>query len=202
MDLPCEVIRSSRRTAIVQVYPGGRIVVRVPERYPQYRIDDLLAFRKTWIARKHAELVNLPTTLVSQPTVTKRYRAYALDLFRLRFDRIIAGAAALDHPYRVDVTALDLPALGYSEGRKPELRIRTMRRRWGSCSAAGIITLNTVLADRSPDLIDYVIAHELCHLRELNHSRRFYDLLTTVMPDWKSRRAILNGRGSELLPER
>lgn len=73
----------------------------------------------------------------------------------------------------------------------PELRLRTMRRRWGSCSSKGRVTLNTELVKLPMTLIDYVIAHELCHLFEFNHSKKFYELLEFVMPDWKAREQVL-----------
>lgn len=73
----------------------------------------------------------------------------------------------------------------------PELRLRKMRRRWGSCSSKGRVTLNTELVKLPMTLIDYVIAHELCHLFEFNHGRKFYELLELVMPDWKQREQIL-----------
>jgi predicted metal-dependent hydrolase len=74
----------------------------------------------------------------------------------------------------------------------PPLRIRTMKRRWGSCSKTGQITLNLMLIQAPRTLIDYVILHELCHLVELNHSPRFWALLTRILPDWKRRREALN----------
>lgn len=66
-----------------------------------------------------------------------------------------------------------------------------MRRRWGSCSAAGHITLNTRLVQTSPRCVDYVLLHELAHLRELNHGPRFYAVLTALLPDWKDARSLL-----------
>jgi len=74
----------------------------------------------------------------------------------------------------------------------PPLRIRTMQKRWGSCSPAGGITLNLKLIQARKALIDYVIVHELCHLQEHNHSRAYYQLLDRVMPDWQARRDELN----------
>jgi predicted metal-dependent hydrolase len=73
----------------------------------------------------------------------------------------------------------------------PELRLRSMRRRWGSCSGAGRVTLNVELVKLPLTLIDYVIAHELCHLFEFNHGKNFYALLEHVMPDWKQREQAL-----------
>ena len=75
-----------------------------------------------------------------------------------------------------------------------------MRRRWGSCSPAGRITLNTRLAQLPLVCIDYVILHEIAHLRELNHGKRFYALLETLCPDWKQLRKLLREQG-ERLPE-
>jgi predicted metal-dependent hydrolase len=67
-----------------------------------------------------------------------------------------------------------------------------MRARWGSCNTKGLITLNQKLIHLDPKLIDYVIMHELCHLVEHNHSKRFYSLLAVMMPDWNDRRQRLN----------
>jgi predicted metal-dependent hydrolase len=73
----------------------------------------------------------------------------------------------------------------------PELRLRRMRRRWGSCSRGGRVTLNVDLVKLPMHLIDYVIAHELCHLSEFNHGPKFYRLLEFAMPDWKQREKLL-----------
>lgn len=72
------------------------------------------------------------------------------------------------------------------------LRIRESKSSWGTCTEAGTITLNLKLMQVSKSLIDYVIAHELCHLIEHNHTKRFYTLLDRVMPDWRDRRIVLN----------
>ena len=68
---------------------------------------------------------------------------------------------------------------------KPDIRLMTMRTQWGNCSPSGLLTLNTHLVKAPTICIDYVILHELCHLVEHNHSERFYQLLTQVMPDWE-----------------
>ena len=73
----------------------------------------------------------------------------------------------------------------------PELRLRKMKRRWGSCSRSGRVTLNSELVKLPLMIIDYVIAHELCHLTEFNHGPKFYKLLAHVMPDWKQREVML-----------
>jgi predicted metal-dependent hydrolase len=71
------------------------------------------------------------------------------------------------------------------------LVIRTMKRRWGSCSGKGIITLSTELIKLDDLYIEYVITHELCHLKQHNHGPEFYKLLSGLFPDWKSVRKEL-----------
>lgn len=76
----------------------------------------------------------------------------------------------------------------------PTLRIRDMKSRWGSCMVnEGIITLNKHLLETPRSCIAYVVMHEYCHFIHPNHSKQFYDLLTTLMPDWKERKTVLNG---------
>ena len=71
------------------------------------------------------------------------------------------------------------------------MKIQAMKSRWGSMSAAGRLLLHPHLVRASGDGIDYVITHELCHLAIQNHSRDFYQLLTSVMPDWEQRKVKL-----------
>lgn len=74
----------------------------------------------------------------------------------------------------------------------PDLTIRKMRRRWGSCSSKGLVTLNLLLIKLPIDCIDYVIIHELCHLNAFHHGPAFYQLLGAVLPDWREREAIID----------
>jgi len=75
-----------------------------------------------------------------------------------------------------------------------DLRLRRMKRSWGTCSMSGTITLNPLLMKAPPQYIDYVIAHELCHLREHNHGPAFYRLLEKLVPNWETLRSALNER--------
>lgn len=80
---------------------------------------------------------------------------------------------------------------GRFEKARPTLRIRRMHRRWGSCTSSGAILINPELVKAPSSCIEYVIAHELCHLRHPDHGKGFQSLLRRTMPDWEQRKARL-----------
>jgi predicted metal-dependent hydrolase len=77
--------------------------------------------------------------------------------------------------------------------RIPKLSIRKMTHRWGSCTKAGNVLLNLDLIKAPIHCVDYVLIHELCHLRVHNHSPAFYRLLRRCIPDWESKKGRLEG---------
>lgn len=77
------------------------------------------------------------------------------------------------------------------EFQPTRLEVRQLSQRWGSMTPSGKLILHRFLIRAAVDCIDYVITHELCHLRHANHSTAFYDLLEQVMPDWEKRKAKL-----------
>lgn len=83
----------------------------------------------------------------------------------------------------------------------PQWRLRTMRKQWGSCSPKGGLSLNQHLVKAPRECIDYVLLHELCHLKEHNHGKGFYKLLAEHLPEWKSTKAKLDGMAEMLLNE-
>lgn len=104
------------------------------------------------------------------------YQDQALTVFKERL-RVIAGRTE------------------WAADRDIPLKLRRMKRTWGNCSAKGVIKLNTHLIKAPMPVLDAVIAHELCHLQEMNHGQAFYRLLQTLNPDWRRDRTSLRSRG-------
>lgn len=85
--------------------------------------------------------------------------------------------------------------IGKSFGR---LSLRDTRSRWGSCTTEGNLMYSWRLIMAPPEVLDYVAAHEVAHLQEMNHSRAFWDIVTEICPDWKSHRDWLRQSGADL----
>ena len=86
-------------------------------------------------------------------------------------------------------------------GHYTSITIRDQKTRWGSCSSRGTLSFNYRLIFAPPKILDYVVVHELCHLTHMNHSKDFWDMVASVMPDYKLCRAWLKGHGHELTLE-
>lgn len=83
-------------------------------------------------------------------------------------------------------------------GSYTRVTIRDQKTRWGSCSTSGTLSFNYRLMFAPPRVLDYVVVHELCHLTHMNHSRDFWNLVGSVMPEYKEHRAWLKRHGREL----
>ena len=89
----------------------------------------------------------------------------------------------------------------YTGGHYTSITVRDQKTRWGSCSSRGTLSFNYRLVFAPQTVLDYVVVHELCHLTHMNHSRDFWNLVGSVMPDYKSHRKWLKEHGGELTLE-
>jgi len=117
-----------------------------------------------------------PSATTVKDRLQNWYRQQALNIFDSRV-QVLSQRAAWMH------------------GKQVPLKLRRMKRTWGNCSSKGIIRINTHLVKAPMQLIDSVIAHELCHLEEMNHGKAFYALLGGLNPKWQHDRGVLRSTG-------
>jgi predicted metal-dependent hydrolase len=219
-DIEFKVIFSGRRTLGISVLPDSSVIVRVPYRTSEKTINRLVQEKARWIikhrdnyrSQDHSKLNRLyvngekflfrgiENVLVIEKSIKPfvRFNGSTIELGLEKTDDTQAIKKLLYKGYK-DEALVILPMILNTMIKKFEnkmfkpsgLVIRTMRRRWGSCSNKGKITLSTELI-KLPDLyIEYVVIHELCHLRHHNHGSGYYNLLSELFPDWKSIRKEL-----------
>jgi predicted metal-dependent hydrolase len=130
--------------------------------------------RVVWMSDRIRIIVpEKPDSDTVREVLLQGYRQLALEEFPRRLLDVIADAP-------------------WARYRPPPLRVRRMRASWGTCSVDGVITLNPLLMRAPPRSIDYVIVHEVCHLREHNHGPRFYRLQERLFPGWQKARQQLH----------
>jgi len=171
------LIRSNRRTVSIQITPQGEVVVRCPRRAPAGRIQAFVESKRGWIEKNLAKLA-------------EKTRMPALSAEELQ---ALADQAARYIPER---TAYFAPKVGVRYGR---VTIRSQRTRWGSCSAQGNLNFNCLLMLAPRDVLDYVVVHELCHRKQMNHAPEFWAEVERVLPQYKNCRKWLKENGNALI---
>ncbi len=215
-----DVSHTDRKTMEIAVHPDIRVTVKAPRGIPPEIIKGKVLRRASWIKkqidyfrrfeprtpalcyvggethlflgrqyrlkiRKHNSCevklkgayfyVLTPETDNTQKVknmLSDWYKSRALVIFSRRLEECYKRAAKLNVPF-------------------PRLRLRKMIKRWGSCSKSGDILLNTLLVRAPLFCIDYVLMHELCHLKVHTHNNGYFKLLSKCMPDWEKRKARL-----------
>ncbi len=183
--LEYRLIRSRRRTICIEVTAAGEVVVKAPLHTPSSEIEAFLLEKIEWIGEKRQEvfdrLINEDGTVANLEPVTSE------DL------KILGRRMKKEFISRVRIYA---DRLGITYDR---IAVRSQRTRWGSCSSNGNLNFNCLLMLAPVRVQDYVIVHELCHRIEMNHSKRFWDLVESVIPDYKECRAWLDSEGKTLM---
>lgn len=173
-----EIVYTSRKTLAIQIYPDGRVVVRAPVGMPKGDIVRFVDKKASWI-EKH--LTAIGQQMPSEPAFT------AAEL------KALADRAATDITERVERFA---PLIGVTCCK---ITIRAQRSRWGSCSAKGNLNFNCLLMLCPEEVRDYVVVHELCHCKELNHSPAFWQEVSAVLPQYAAPRKWLKANGHSLI---
>ena len=177
------IIRSSRRTLSLQVRPDGEVLVRAPRRATLPEIEAFVRKNEGWL-RRHLDLVEKEQAAAAASPVEK----LTMDEIRQLADRAMQVI-----PARVAHFA---PVVGVTYGR---ITIRNQRTRWGSCSSRGNLNFNCLLMLVPPKVLDYVVVHELCHRKEMNHSPRFWAEVERIIPDYKTYEKWLKTDGGRIM---
>ena len=164
------LIRARRRTMSLQLDRDGRAVVRAPYGVKKEFIDRFVAEHEVWLARAREKQQN---RRLAHPEPTDEERKALL-------------AQAREYlPMRVDYWS------GIMGLTPTVLKITSARTRFGSCSGKNSLCFSWRLMQYPPEAIDYVVVHELAHIRYHNHSPAFYALIERYMPDWRERMKLL-----------
>ena len=175
--IPYTLIRSNRKTVSIVIKPGGEVEVRCPKRCSRREVDAFVQSKRDWIEKHLSAIAKKP----SLPALTQTEI------------RELAKQAATILPERVHFFAQQM---GLSYGR---ITIRSQRTRWGSCSAKGNLNFNCLLMLCPGEVQDYVVIHELCHRKELNHSAAFWAEVEKYCPGYRTYRNWLKDNGASLI---
>lgn len=174
-----ELIRSNRKTIAIQIKNDGRVLVRAPLRMSKVEIEKFVHSKADWI-QKHLNAV-------------RQRQTEPVEAFTQEQIQQLADAALQDIPQRVRKYAAIIDVT------VSRITIRSQKTRWGSCSAKGNLNFNCLLMLCPEEIRDYVVVHELCHRKELNHSARFWNEVARVMPDYAAKRKWLKEHGGEFI---
>jgi len=169
------VLRSRRKTIAIEITLRGDVLVRCPQRLSKREIQHFVDSRRDWILT-HLNRLPPQADILSDAEMGE-----------------LARQAKLLIPPKVRYYS------GVLRVNYDRITIRAQRTRWGSCSAAGNLNFNCLLMLAPEDVLDYVIVHELCHRKEMNHSARFWAEVESILPDYRQQRRWLREHGSALL---
>ena len=175
-----KLIKSRRKTISLEVREEG-LIVRAPNRITKKEADDFVRRHEAWIEKQREKLALRKAQKEQQPKLTEA------QLHEL------AQKAAEYIPARVRYYAARMGA------RYGRITLRCQKTRWGSCSTKKNLNFNILLMLAPPEVIDSVVVHELCHLWEMNHSKRFYERLYAAYPDYDRCNRWLKENGALLM---
>ena len=212
---------AARKTLAIHVYPDQSVAVKAPVGSGFVAVEGFVRRRAPWILRKQAEFARYPVAhpprrYVSGESFVHLGRQYRLKVTEGEREgvKLSRGYLEVATPSKADTEGVRRQIEGWQRKQaqrvfhervqallprfaplalpEPQLVIKPLKGRWGSCTHDGRITLNLLLIRMPKPCIDYVVAHELCHLLEHNHGKGFYALLARIIPDWKAQRRRLN----------
>ena len=178
------LVRSSRKTLAVQIRADGTVIARAPLRMPKDRILCFLSEKASWIRMQQWRM--------QEREKMRQQARIHLDAAQEKELRERAKSVLAQR------TAYFARQIGVTYGR---ITVRDQKTRWGSCSQTGNLNFNFRLILAPLEVLDYVVVHELCHRRQMNHSTQFWQEVAQVLPDYRKRKAWLTENGWRLMGE-
>ena len=178
------LVRSSRKTLAVQIRADGTVIARAPRRMPKDRILCFLSEKASWIRMQQGRM--------QEREKMRQQARIHLDAAQEKELRERAKSVLAQR------TAYFARQIGVTYGR---ITVRDQKTRWGSCSQTGTLNFNFRLILAPLEVLDYVVVHELCHRRQMNHSTQFWQEVAQVLPDYRKRKAWLTENGWRLMGE-
>ena len=176
------LVRSSRKTLAVQIRADGTVIARAPLRMPKDRILCFLSEKASWIRMQQGKM--------QEREKMRQQARIHLDAAQEKELRERAKSVLTQR------TAYFARQIGVTYGR---ITVRDQKTRWGSCSQTGNLNFNFRLILAPLEVLDYVVVHELCHRRQMNHSTQFWQEVAQVLPDYRKRKAWLTENGWRLM---
>lgn len=186
-EIAYETVQSRRTTCSIALKEDGSLLLRVPFCMDDRTVRQLLTKKQSWITGKRSEQ-KLRQKAVPQVHYTEAERTALESRYRKAAQEYIPKRVAFYASHFADIIG----------GGYERIQIRSQKTRWGSCSSRGTLSFNWRLMLAPPTVLDYVVVHELCHLRHMNHSPQFWQCVEQILPDYKLRRGWLRDHGNEL----
>lgn len=188
-----KIIRSNRKTLAIQINPDLSVTVRAPMYAPQSDIERILREKEGWI-QKHIEKIREQEANKKEIQGESVKSEYLTSEYLTNEEIKKLADKALQHiPKRVSYFAKQIDV---TYGK---ITIRNQKTRWGSCSSKGNLNFNCLLMLTLSEVIDYVVVHELCHRKEMNHSVAFWAEVEKVLPDYKEQVKWLKENGGKII---
>ncbi|ALE51950.1 peptide ABC transporter ATPase [Candidatus Thioglobus autotrophicus] len=210
-----QLIRSKRKTLSLQINNNAELVVRAPNRLSVKRIEQFIDEKSTWIDLKMRARSNQQLTKPdykqgeaflylgnTYPLNISLDQSTKLDFNGVNFESSAANKAIFLEWYKAKFREIALPRLNYYAQEHQlayqQVRLKSQKTLWGSCSGVNNINLNYLLVRAPIAIIDYVIVHELAHIKHKNHSKDFWNFVAHMLPNYKASKRWLQDNGHKL----